>query len=462
MPDVNLLPGDQRDRERKEQELLKKAPRKVEIALTNPAKDPKAPILPPAHLPKPSLWERLFGPPKKSKVALPPKAVTPISSSPSLLPKPPAKVIQPPIHSPKPSWWSKLWAPKPIGAAKAKAPTPPTPVPAQPHHEVPVAPNLLHGVSAPPSSPFVLPPQSPPPAKPLSTAKSPTPPMPIRSAPPAPSVISGGTISATPTPTKTPVKFTKPDKEKEPEKKTTGKDSVTLLPEEFRPREAQIETKLVSTVLGSVIVAAAIVAAALFVLDLFKLTADNDLEKARRAADDIVRSINQKADMRSQGEQLQKKMAVAGQLLDRHIYWTKWLAVLEARTNVDVQWSKMVVDAGNGTVQLDGTGKSFTVVAQQIVAWRETPAVDTVVVTSASGGAAQEGDLPKFSFTAKIKMKEQYTQDIPDPDNPGTTITITRGVITTTRQEAEADQKAASKKSASLDLQALFNNATAQ
>jgi len=468
VPDVNLLPGDQRDRERKEQELIKKAPKKIEIALTNPPKDPKISVLPPAHLAKLSIWERLFGAPKKPKPVLSAKPPVPISASPSLLPTPPAKKVVAPIHSgaSHEPWWKALFGSKPA-APKLKAPVPPTPVPpVRSERTPPIAPNLLRGVPSMPS-PFVLPP-TPPGPKPLppAPAKVPTPPMPIRSAPPAPQVVATGTIAPIPSPAfnKSSLKFTKPEKEKEPEKKTVTKDSVTLLPEEFRPREAQIETKLVATVLGSVVVAAATVAAVLFVLSLIGLAVDNDLETARRAADEIVRSINQKADIRAQGEDLQKKIGISGQLLDRHLYWTKWLSVLEGHTNREVQWTRMEVDALSRSVQLEGLGKSMTAVAQQIVAWRETPAVESVTVTAVSGGESKtsglvQGALPVFSFSATIAIKDHYTQEMPDPEVPDKTLSITRGVITTTRQEAEIDSKAAQQNAVSFDMKELFESA---
>lgn len=472
MPDVNLLPHEDRDREKKEQELAHKQAKKVDIVFTNPAKEEKSPILPKAILPHESWWERLFG---KPKVKPTPAPKPPVSGGPKIIPSPsllPSKEPTVVAHlPPAPSggrqrgFWGRLFG---RGAVKPKnvVPLPPAHTKTLLPKESPnIAPNLLGGgmMDNPPPAGGPTPP---PPIKkaPSPFIQPPKPPAPVAPpiVPPRTNVIASGTIS-TPKPigaTHGRVEFS--DIKKEPEKKKveTGKDSVTLLPEEFRPREAQIETKLVSTVLGSIIVSAAIVAGALFVISIFQLEADNSLDIQQRNAQGIVSKINGKSAVRAEGENLQKTMEMVVLLLDRHVYWTKWFGVLEARTNVGIQWDGMEINAPLKTVTLSGVGSSITAVAQQIVALRKTPQVESVSITGVEQKkkTGSTDVASAFTFIADIRLKQGYDQEVVDHADASKKITLTRGVITFTRQEAEYDAvtSTSAPTETSLDLQRLF------
>ncbi|GEM_PF-4311214 len=470
MPTVNLLPKEDRDREKKEQEFAHKQANKVDIVFTNPAKQAVTPILPKANLPHESLWERLFGKPRIKKPVVPthgsglgPKIIP----SPSLLPSSAPTVV---AHLPQPlpktpstgGFWSRFFG----GGTKSTKTVPTPPVHTKNGNAKPspsFAPNLLGG-QLPEAEPLPTPPtpivkKDPSPF--VQVPKPPTPPAPPI-IPPRTNVIASGTIdtSKPPAPKHSGVEFT--DIKKVPEKKVEfGKDSVTLLPEEFRPREAQIETKLVSTVLGSIIVSAAIVGGALFVLSLFQLGADTDLDSAQRQAQETVGKINNKTGIRTEGETLQKTMDMVSGLLDRHVYWTKWLGVLETRTNVGIQWDGMAINAPLRTVTLSGLGTSLTAVAQQIVALRKTSQVESVSITSVENKKKPNDAeaLNAFTFKADIKLKGGYVEEVADPTDASKKMNLTRGVITFTREEAEYDeQKKQSAPVSSLDLQTLFEN----
>lgn len=436
MPDVNLLPREDREKERKELEHARKNPKHVDIALTNPPK-PESIDLKKPKLPTLSFWDRLFGKPKSlPKVAPPPPKgpLAPMHSAPSLLPvtqkKEPEKIIAKVSQAPKPSFWSRLFgkyttvkipAPKaPEGAKKAPADAP---------NPFVKGPNLLDASHPPHPDPL--------PKGRGDSSEAPKPPKPIPPAPPqaaSPKINlnTGDHAQLSTIPKGNRVKFTQVHTE---EKKPQDSSGVSLLPQELRPKDGEVETKLIITIIASVVFASALVGAGLYIVNILKIGAETELAKVMDQTNAYNNQVAQKIKIKEQGTVLQEAIARLQSLLDRHVYWTKWFAVLEQTTHASVQWTKFTYNTKDRVVDLEGVGDSFLAVAEQIVAWRTTPQIESVVITGAARSDTQD-EQSSLLFKAHIILKDQYSIEEDDPEKPGTKRTITRGVLTTSAQEA--------------------------
>jgi len=440
VPDVNLLPRDQREKERKELELARHAPKRVDIVLTNPPKEAPSPFKKTMLL-KETFWQKLFKKPGASKppvTLIPPKPLAGLSSSPSLLPtkEPIKEIVAKPLPGPKLSLWSRLFG----SGSKKPVPVAPKAPGGVPHAPAPVStpfvkgPNLLEQ-QFPPSAPKPQSPVAPPPPK----KASPTPPIPPKPAAPAPNLATAEHQQFSSLPKGNKVKFTQVKSEEKPKESR----AVSLLPDELRPRDGDVETKLVLTVIAALFIAAGIVGGGLFVVKSLRLGAETQFQNVMSEQRQKLAEFSSKEADLAAGELIQKKISVVDQLLDNHVYWTKWLAWLEAKTDPGVQWAKMSAQADQQSLVLSGSGENLLAVARQVIAFRAMAGVREVKITSATASMKDES-LPEseggtFSMTIEVTLEPSYVEEVPDPQDSSKTIQIHRGMFTTTREEALYD-----------------------
>ncbi len=435
MPDVNLLPREDRDKERKELEHARKNPKHVDIALTNPPKLESSDLKKP-KLPTLSLWDRLFRKPKSPAKSgpLPPKGpAAPMHAAPSLLPstqkKEPEKIVAKVSQAPKPSFWQRWFGKKtPVKVSAPAVPSGPHKAPVDGPNPFVKGPNLLD------TTPHKVAPIAP---APSFVAVPPKPPKPIPPAPPQgalPKINLNDNEHAqlSTIPKGNRVKFTQVHAE---EKKSQNSGGVSLLPQELRPKDGEVETKLIITIIAAVVFASAVVGAGLYIVNILKIGAETELAKVMEQTNAYNNQVAQKMKIKEQGTALQDSIARLQSLLDRHVYWTKWFAVLEKTTHASVQWTKFTYNTKDRIVDLEGMGDSFLAVAEQTVAWRTTPQIEAVVITGAARSDTQDEQSPLL-FKAHITIKDKYSVEEDDPQKPGTKRTITRGVLTTSAEEA--------------------------
>lgn len=94
----------------------------------------------------------------------------------------------------------------------------------------------------------------------------------------------------------------------------------------------------------------------------------------------------------------------AKESLDGHVYWTALFGFLEAKTLPSVRYNSFGGDAANGTITLDARANSYRDVAEQIVVFRNEPAVLDVRTTSASAQVNELGEIVGIAFSMSVRI----------------------------------------------------------
>lgn len=321
--------------------------------------------------------------------------------------------LEPPEPEPKlPSRFS-LWLKSLRGKPKPDQPAPPAPPPLEPKLVIPRAASprkltspapedIFAQIDAPNVDPGSVPPihmpaepvrTSPPAPRPMGAPKKNIPPplMPTREMPPRP-----------------PAGKNKPE--------TPGGDRsslVNLIPSEFRqsidPRSKLIRLGL--TVLGCLVVLGGTYA----LLTLYRTSILEKIQTLRAEGAAVEQQINDMRPRQREAIATRTRLTLISDLLDQHIYWTKFFSKLEAYTIDDVYYTGAFTGSLGGQVTLTAVGSAFTAPARQLLALQQAQDfVSGVSITSATATETTTAELPPGSLpTTQVTFAVTLTL-IPD------------------------------------------------
>ncbi len=115
----------------------------------------------------------------------------------------------------------------------------------------------------------------------------------------------------------------------------------------------------------------------------------NEINQRTEQAEDYVKEILI----------FKKKMKLAGELLDRHIYWTDFFEFLEKNTLADVYYSGFSGNIG-GEYALSATAKSFSAIARQTKIMRDNG--DVLQAKVSGGQSGKEGGSVGFQLELSV------------------------------------------------------------
>lgn len=104
----------------------------------------------------------------------------------------------------------------------------------------------------------------------------------------------------------------------------------------------------------------------------------------------------------SQAEKLKSQLAAVESVVLRHVYWTKFLDVLEEITADDVFYGNMAASP-DGKVTIDAVAPSYSAVARQFVAYLKSPKVLGVSIPGANGSAIKQ----EVKFNVELLMQPE-------------------------------------------------------
>ena len=367
MPEINLLPDELRDKEEKELESIRKKPKRISIEMSSPQKEK---IDQPLRAATPSLLSRLFA--RKTTPAKPlpaePEAWAPKSEI-SAEKRAEEKVLHIPKTKPaqtKPSFGLSL----PHWAGSKKTESKPQAIKTQ---------GEAKGVSE------IKLPLSKDEIK-LEIAKPKEEKKKVKI-----NLFKGFSLFG---------KRRKKDKEKDFDKKfdkikfskkEEGKKreeekfiDVNLIPEELAKHpELDLSKKLF---VGGMVIFICILLVALVYLGItwYQLRITQQIKEIEIEIAEVNKQISQLETTKTAALDLQNRLNLIRQLLDRHVYWTKFFDLLEKYTISDVYYTNFSM-VGNDRLSISAIGKDYNSVAQQLVAFQNAADfVKNVRIDSAS------------------------------------------------------------------------------
>ena len=372
MADINLLPEELREKEKKELEATGKQGRASAMKMSQPAVESPVPVKPAA--PKQPFWGRIFG--HKNKPAQPKPALVVKAASAHRETKPtPEPTIAPDF----------LATPPAVAKASDKG------RPGQ---------GERNGSRSEPPRPSVVK------ARPLPPPPPPVPSAPVQSSNEAQPKRTFGMFGRRPHPAKERTRkseavVTTPAAEAPSDRSDLD---VNLIPEGLvNQKEQNFPRRLMrSGVL--VVLTLAVVGLAYAGIIWYKVSIDRQIESVTAGVNQLEGQIAAiQADTERAGS-LQQRLELIRDLLDRHQYWTKLFAVLEAYTIDDVYYTNFSM-AGTEKVVLTAVGKDYQSVARQLVAFQEaTDVITDVEINSALANLDDIGNYQDVNFTINLTL----------------------------------------------------------
>ncbi|MFA6512302.1 MAG: hypothetical protein WCV86_04235 [Patescibacteria group bacterium] len=196
-----------------------------------------------------------------------------------------------------------------------------------------------------------------------------------------------------------------PEKKEEKKKEERRIDGMNLLPEEFSTKiDFRGRGILLSLVLGATVVFIALAYGGLIIYE-------NVIANRTREATDTRIAIQRDIEA-LESEQLasiafREKLDLAEALLNQHVYWTKFFALLEKYTIDDVYFSGSLLLSEPGTFTLSGIGRDYTSVVRQLLAFRQAIQSQEFISSVKINGAQQTQDSSgaiATTFTAELTL----------------------------------------------------------
>ncbi|MAF13487.1 MAG: hypothetical protein CMI53_01165 [Parcubacteria group bacterium] len=188
----------------------------------------------------------------------------------------------------------------------------------------------------------------------------------------------------------------KKDKKSSTKKNQKSQDEsvidVNLIPADLSRRQVlELPNKLFSSGLGIFISILVVVVGYLGII-WYQLRIEQQIEDQLLQVSGITEQIASYENNKIAALELQQNLKAIKQLLDKHVYWTQFFAMLEKYTISEVYYTNFSMAGTEGLV-LSAVGRDYQSVAQQLVAFQQADDfIKTVSIDAASANAAVDDE----------------------------------------------------------------------
>ncbi len=189
------------------------------------------------------------------------------------------------------------------------------------------------------------------------------------------------------------------------ERSTPGLD-VNLIPEELaKYPEIEFPKKVAATTL-SVVIMVLLVVSGYLGLEWYQFTVTRQLADTTVQVDTVKNQISQFESSTAAALDVQRRLTLVRDLLNRHIYWTEFFSKLEHYTVPDVFYTNFSM-AGQDQLVISAIARDYSAVAVQLVAFQQaTDFVTSVRIESASAQPveANQAAIAGVDFTINLEF----------------------------------------------------------
>ena len=401
MGDINLLPEELREKEKRELESVQKLPKKVRIEMTSPTPEAKPQ---PLKQPKPSLMSRLFA--KKIKPTKPIKPIPTLKApkAPDLDISRPTKKV---LHIPKPEKSStktqdvvkrfsfgqkekteKFESPKDLSVPTTS--------------DIKIEDRKL----VPPSEKTI---------EIKEKAKKPSKKFTINLFGWLKPKRSKRIKDVDKSGKKDKPEDVKNEKDLEKEKSEEKKPGfeVNLIPKDLVAKQ-QLELPKKMFISGLfVFIAILVVGTAYLGITWYQLNVDRQLDQLQAEIEDINDQIAQQEKFKLTAIDLQDRLKMVKELLNNHIYWTKFFELLEKHTIPEVYFTDFSM-SGTERIALSAVGRDYESVAKQLIIFQNADdLVASVEINAASAVLDEDNNYDQVNFNIDLTFLPQvFTKPI--------------------------------------------------
>lgn len=179
---------------------------------------------------------------------------------------------------------------------------------------------------------------------------------------------------------------------------------VNLIPQELAKHQELDFSKKALVFFGFGFLALLGVAFAYLGLTWYQIIVARQIQTVK---DDIIlldSQISQYKDDEISAQQLQQNLKIINELLNSHIYWTKFFSLLEKYTASDVYYTNFSM-AGQEKLVITAMGQDYTSAARQLLAFKQaTDFVKSVRIDSAAAVVDQSGKYNGVTFNINLEF----------------------------------------------------------
>jgi hypothetical protein len=137
----------------------------------------------------------------------------------------------------------------------------------------------------------------------------------------------------------------------------------------------------------------------------YQLKITREIEELETDIIALDRQIDRYESEKSAALELQNRLAVIRELLDSHVYWTKFFGLLEKYTIDEVYYINFSM-AGSEKLIISAVGKDYESVAKQLIAFQQaTDFVETVRINAAAAEIdPEEGTYTGVNFNIDLEF----------------------------------------------------------
>ncbi|MFH1508722.1 MAG: hypothetical protein ABIE68_01000 [bacterium] len=154
------------------------------------------------------------------------------------------------------------------------------------------------------------------------------------------------------------------------------------------------------------VVIAIILGGALAGAFLLKARQNNELERLDTRQAEIVNQASSIEDTIAEAQTLQSKLQMVKDMLDTHIHWTNFFAMIERSTLTDTYIEAVQLSDSTNKLGISGHTKSFDSVAEQVKAYETDKEIDEFDLESAKVNIGEDAGVYIVDFTGTLTYNE--------------------------------------------------------
>ncbi len=111
---------------------------------------------------------------------------------------------------------------------------------------------------------------------------------------------------------------------------------------------------------------------------------------------------------------LQSKLKMVKNMLDKHLHWTKFFAMMERATIASIYFDTTAFSAESNSVALNGHAKDYQTVARQSLSFQQDEDIENYTLSSVAIGESEENPDFPVTFSGNLEYSSDILLELPE------------------------------------------------
>lgn len=110
---------------------------------------------------------------------------------------------------------------------------------------------------------------------------------------------------------------------------------------------------------------------------------------------------------------LQSKLKMVKNMLDKHLHWTKFFAMMERATIASIYFDTTAFSAESNSVALSGHAKDYQTVARQSLSFQQDEDIENYTLSSVAISESEESPDFPVTFSGNLEYSDDILLELP-------------------------------------------------